>query len=116
VYEVVADINGVRWATARYAVVSRASLTVHVLPAAPGDTLHISGLHFLPHLKLALVVYPLFKGPSAAVIGRPVTDAYGRFVLVHIDPKLVPGQYLLRAWSLDALSSQLAETYFQVVV
>lgn len=115
-YEVIANVNGVRYASARFVVTSKASLAVQVLPAGNGETLQIRGRRFLPRLRLLLVAYAMSAAGHPVVLGAVQTNARGKFVFVSSGRSLAPGQYVLRAWSADALSAQMAEAFFQVLM
>ena len=114
-YQVVADFDGVAYAAARYTVVSRAALAVHVAPGGTAGELAVSGTRFLPHLRLVLVAYHATGGDAVAVLGSVNTGGRGVFTLTT-HKQLAPGEYILRAWSTSALSAQMAETFFQVVL
>jgi hypothetical protein len=113
---VVASVNSVPYASARFLVTSKASLAVQVQPAGKGETLQVSGRRFLPHLRLLLVAYSMSANGHPIVLGAVQTDPRGRFAFVSSGRSFVPGQYVLRAWSADALSAQMAEAFFQVLV
>jgi hypothetical protein len=115
-YYVVLLIGGARFASAPYVVRSRATLNVVVSSASGGDRLFIQGRRFLPHLKLLLVAYPIDTGGKAVVIGTTWCGRRGGFRYSRTVTGLALGQYVLRAWSNDALVAEMAETYFQVVI
>ena len=115
-YRVIAEVGGVPLAEARYRVISRAHLTVSVTSARDGELLQISGRKFIPRIPLILVIYPVEKPRKYIVIGSVRSGTNGHFQFSRSTRKLVPGQYILRAWSGDQLSAQMAEVPFQVVV
>lgn len=113
-YNVLAEVNGIPYASAHYTVVSTASLTATVT-GSPGNVyLSVHGNHFLPRLRLVLIAYPVGKGARALYLGVCRTSSSGKLSYAHLE-RLTSGQYILRAWSASALSSQMAETFFQVV-
>jgi hypothetical protein len=113
-YRVLLLVNGVPYAAAVYRVVSRASLGVHVVLTASGQTLVVSGTRFLPRLRLMLVAYAMFAGQQPVRIGLVQTDPQGKFALTRPLPNLPAGQYVLSAWALSALSAQVADAVFEV--
>ncbi len=114
VYNVLAEVNGVPYASARYTVVSMASLSANVTGAPGHEYLVVHGNHFLPGLRLVLIAYPVGKGAKPVDVGTSRTNSAGKLSYSHLE-RLPSGQYILRAWSASALSSQMAETFFQVV-
>ena len=115
-YRVVAVVGGVPYATARYRVVSRASMSAAVSLDRSGEHLAVRGRRFLPHLRLMLVAYAMFTGPKARRIGVVWADSRGRFSLTRSVRGFAPGQYVLSAWAMSALSSQVADTFFEVTM
>lgn len=113
-YNVLAEVNGVPYASARYTVVSMASLTANVIGAPGHELLTVRGTHFLPTLRLVLIAYPVATGARPMDMGVARTNSSGKLSYSHLE-RLPSGQYILRAWSASALSSQMAETFFQVV-
>lgn len=113
-YDVIAEVNGVPLASARYTVASTANL-VATMQGAPGhETLAIHGVHFLPRLHIVLIAYAAGNRMRAIYIGGAETTSSGKLSYARRE-QLPPGQYILRAWSASAMSSQMAETVFQVV-
>lgn len=115
-YSIVAAIDGEIVATAAYRVESKATLSGHVSPAPQGETVHIRGRHFLPRVKLLLVIYPMSVHRKPVILGRVRSNSQGRFAYTRTVRKLSLGQYAVRAWSQDALATQMAETFIQVVI
>ena len=116
IYQVMASVDGVAWAKARYTVTSDAALHVVVSSGAGGEMVRVSGKRFVSRLHLLLIVYPMFQGGPVLVLGRTQADRHGAFTFVQGSRQLIPGQYELRAWSTDALSAQMAEAFFQVII
>jgi len=116
VYRVAIAARGAVLGRALYRVVSRASLTARVQPAPNGDRFTVSGRRFLPDIHILLAAYPLFSGARAFVLGTARADAEGRFALRVVTRKGVPGEYVVRAYSVGSLAAQVAETYVQVTV
>ncbi|GAC1470872.1 MAG: hypothetical protein PVSMB7_22080 [Chloroflexota bacterium] len=114
-YRVMAQINGASVASARYLVASHANLRVSVQGSPHGETVSVDGRRFLPGLHLVLVAYPLFRGAKVVVLTRVSTDSHGTFSVQQTSRILVPGQYVLRSFSTDAVSAQMAEQFFEVV-
>lgn len=114
-YLVRAEIDGVTYAAAWYAVTSAARLNVSVLAEAGGDSIQVSGKRFLPELDLLLVAFPVFRR-GHVILGWARTNARGAFSLQSVPHRLEPGQYVLRAYSTSALSAQMAEALFEVVI
>jgi hypothetical protein len=115
-YRVVATVNGFTWASAEYRVRSAAVLSGSVAPAQHGERITIRGRHFLSHVKLLLVAYPMSARGKPIVIGTIDTDGTGAFSYAHTVPKLPLGQYVVRAWSQNAFAAEMAETFIQVVI
>lgn len=114
VYAVLAEVNGIPYASAHYTVVSLANLTATVTGSPGNEYLSVHGNHFLPRLRLVLIAYPVGKGTRATYLGACRTSSSGTLSYSHRE-RLSSGQYILRVWSASALSSQMAETFFQVV-
>jgi hypothetical protein len=114
-YLLEAEINGRIVATARYIVTSHAALTVQA-NASHGETLVIRGHHFIPDFKLALVAYATVGDAKPLVLGMTRSSRHGSFVFRTTTSKLVPGQYVLRSWSVSDLAAQMSETVFEVNV
>ncbi len=115
-YRVVATINGTVWAGAGYRVQSDARLSGRVSSVSRGEQIHVRGKHFLPHVKLLLVAYPMSARGKPVIVGTVRTDAKGAFTYTRTLTKLPMGQYALRAWSQNAFAAQMAETFIQVVI
>jgi hypothetical protein len=115
-YHVLLTVGGVRYASAEYVVRSAAALSARAVGRTGGDRIIVRGTGFLPHRKLLLVAYPIDVKGKPLVVGTTRSGAYGGFRYVRSLGKLPLGQYALRAWSDDALSAQMAETFFQVVI
>jgi hypothetical protein len=113
-YQIVADIDGVPQAGARYRVVSAAHLSVQVTSTGRGELLQVWGAKFIPGTPLVLIVYPVVRGHPPLLIGTVRSGLHGRFQVRQVNRKLVPGQYILRVWSSE--TAQTAEMPFQVVV
>lgn len=110
-YRVVAEYGGIPYAAATYRVASSATLSV----SQPGPWLHIHGSRFVPHLRLVLIAYPL-AGHKPIVLGRARTNDRGTFSARAHATKLSTGEYVLRAWSSNQVSAQMAQAVFQVVI
>lgn len=115
-YSVTITIGGIRYASARYTVKTAATLDVHVSSTPQGDRIAIGGRRFISGLKLALFAYPMVHGATGILLGNVRANREGSFRFVLTGRKLAPGQYILQAWSLNALSSQMAETFFEVII
>jgi hypothetical protein len=115
-YQVLLTVGGVRYAAAPYAVSSAATLTARATGVAGGDRIRVRGANFMPRLKLLLIAYPIDIRGRPIVVGTVRCGSHGRFKYSRMLTKLSLGQYALRAWSTDAMSAQMAETYFQVVI
>jgi hypothetical protein len=113
-YSLVAQINGVTYASARYQVASHASLNVTVTPQGGKDNLVVTGRHFIANFKLALVAYHTDGNQKPLVLGMIRASSHGRFVFHTTTTKLAPGQYILRSWAVSDLAAQMAETVFEV--
>lgn len=114
-YRVQAEIDGVTYAAAWYAVTSKANLSVSVLAAVGGDRIEVMGKRFIPDLSLLLVAFPTFR-KGHVVLGWARTDGRGAFRLEYAPRRLSPGQYVLRAYSTSAVAAQMAEVPFEVVI
>lgn len=113
-YQVLANVNGVPYASARYRVVSLATLAAKVVGTGDNERMSVHGSRFLPDLRVVLIAYSVAKGPKPVVVGSAQTSASGRLAYSgHVS--FSPGQYVLRAWSTSGFSSQMAETFFEVV-
>ncbi|GAC1526813.1 MAG: hypothetical protein NVS2B16_34970 [Chloroflexota bacterium] len=75
--------------------------------------LRITGSHFIPHSRLALVAYPTFGSRRYIVLGTADSNTHGTFRF-HSGQQLTPGQYVLRAFSQSTLAAQMAQTFFEV--
>lgn len=115
-YYVLLTIGGVRYASAPYVVSSAAALSARAIGRAGSNRIIVRGTGFLPHLKVLLIAYPIDVKGRPLVVGTTRSGRYGRFKYVRSFARLALGQYLLRAWSDNALAAQMAETYFQVVI
>jgi hypothetical protein len=115
-YRIIAQVNGVPYAAARYRITSTALLRVSVTPGQIGEQVQVRGLRFLPHLTLVLVAYSVDTRARPILLGVVRTGRHGTFRFVASSQRLVPGQYLLRAWSVSQVSAQMAEGFFEVVV
>jgi hypothetical protein len=115
-YSVSIRIGGVRYASARYTVETAATLAVQVSSSPQGEVLSITGKRFISSLKLALFAYPMVHGATAILLGSVRANRKGSFHFVLTDRKLAPGQYILQAWSVTSLSSQMAESFFEVII
>ena len=115
-YRVQVDVQGVRYASADYRIVSAASLGASILPGATGGTLVIVGKKFVPGFRLVLIAYPTVGGRQPVVLGNVQVSSRGRFTFSHPIDKLEPGQYVLRAWSASSVAAEMAQTFFEIVV
>lgn len=115
-YHVVALIGGVPYASARYRVVSAATLTASVSSGVSHDRLTVSGRRFLPHLRLLLISYAMTGHQKPLVVGRVQTNARGSFAVTKSIHALPAGQYVLRAAALDSYAAQVADAFFQIVM
>lgn len=116
IYQVAAQVNGLRYASASYKVTSAAVLAVRVSSRRKGEQVGVRGQRFLPELRLVLIAYPMFAGGKVQVLGSVKTAKNGAFKFVMVTRTLRPGQYLLEALSQSALSTQMSQTFFEVVV
>jgi hypothetical protein len=115
-YQITAQVNGVSYASSRYSVISAAVLSVRVSARRKGERVVVRGRRFLPKLRLVLIAYPMVAGGKVQVFGSLKTAKNGSFKFLMVTRKLQPGQYLLEALSQSALSTQMSQTFFQVVV
>jgi hypothetical protein len=115
-YLVTITIGGVRYASALYTVKTAATLAVQVSSTLQGERVSIIGKRFISGLKLALFAYPMVHGAAGILLGTVHASRKGAFHFVLTGRKLAPGQYVLQAWSLNALSSQMADTFFEVII
>jgi hypothetical protein len=115
-YLLTLDVLGVPHASAKYVVASRASISAEAGPDARGEAISVTGTHFLPRSRLVLIAYPVAQGRKPIVLGSVSCSQRGAFRFRATTRKLAPGQYTLGAWSTSALTAQMAETFFQVVV
>jgi hypothetical protein len=114
-YRILAEIQGVPIASARYTVISRAILSVDVVSANGTDTFTIVGRRFISHERLFILAIPM-SGPGVPTeLANVRCGRHGRFRLIRSIASLPPGQYDLRALSTDAGSLQIADTVFSVV-
>ena len=116
IYSVTITIGGVRYASAPYTVKTAATLAVQVSSNPQGELLSITGKRFISGLKLALFAYPMVHGGTGILLGSVHANRGGSFHFLLAGRKLAPGQYILQAWSVNALSSQMAETFFEVII
>lgn len=115
-YRIVASVRGATYASAIYQVASTATLTTDLQPSGGGDRIAVTGKNFLPNLRLLLVAYPIDVRGKPIVVGRVRSDPHGAFHYARSLRKLALGQYVLRAWSQNALVTQMAESFFQVLI
>jgi hypothetical protein len=115
-YAVTIMIGGVPHATARYTVKTAATLAAQVSSTPQGESVSITGRRFISDLKLALYAYPMVPRAAGILLGTVRASHRGSFHFVLTGRKLAPGQYVLQAWSLNTLSSQMAETFFEVII
>jgi len=106
----------VRYAEASYDVRSAAILHSQASSVGNGDIIRVRGTGFLPNLKVLLVAYPIDVSGKPIALGTTKCNARGSFTYSRTVPTLALGQYLVRAWSDDAMAAQMAESYFQVVI
>jgi hypothetical protein len=115
-YRVLAEVNGVPYARANYAIVSLASLETSVSPTERGGTLSIYGKKFVPGFRLTLIAYSTVAGRKPIVLGNVQVNSRGHFSFNRPVDDLEPGQYVLRAWSASSVAAEMAQTFFEVVV
>jgi hypothetical protein len=113
-YAVTAEVNGVRYTSTAYTVTSHATLTIAVVARGSGVLATVTGRHFVPHFKLALVAYPTVGKARPKVLGMVRASQRGSFLFRGSIKRLPPGQYILRSWSVSDLAAQMAETSFEV--
>jgi hypothetical protein len=113
-YFVAAEVNGVRYAAARYRVTSAAVLTANATPSTHGEMVQVTGQKLLPGLRFLLIAYPVFRGSKPVSLGTITTDKHGRFHFGRSVQGLGAGEYVVRAWSANSLSAQTAEAFFAV--
>ncbi|MDQ2742965.1 MAG: hypothetical protein M3Z66_11815 [Chloroflexota bacterium] len=113
-YKVMVLVGGVPYATAWYTVRSAATLTAEVAGDPGRQAIVIRGRGFVPRLRLLLIAYPLERGSVPRVLAETRADTRGRIDLIRTGRNLRPGEYLIRAWSESAISSQMAQTILQV--
>lgn len=116
VYRLSIVVQGEIHVSARYHIVSPATITVRAMPSPDGDTVVVSGRRFLSRAALLLVAYPVVRGHAPVMLGTVHADTRGRFRARIVSQRLQPGDYVLRAWSVGLLESETAEAFFQVVV
>jgi hypothetical protein len=115
-YRIVATVNGVRYALAIYHMTSQALLSASAAPQRGAEVVRVKGRAFLPYEKLLLIAYPMSVRGKPIVVGRARCGRKGNFHFETTMSELAPGQYALRAYSQDALSAQMGETFFEVVI
>lgn len=115
-YVIEVQQDGLILASALYTVESLAVMNVAADLNRTGDVLTVSGQHFLPSTRLYLVVYPTLRGHKPVPIGTVWSDKHGRMSYSYSTRKLSPGEYVLRAYSMSAITAQMAQTFFQVVL
>jgi hypothetical protein len=115
-YRIEARLGKARIAWTRYHVVVRALMSASVTPTATGERLRVTGRHFMPGARLLLALYPMISGARPTTLGVVRSSDSGGMSFEKVARKLVPGEYVLRAWSLDFVTVDLADAYFQVVV
>lgn len=113
-YRVLLEIGGAVWVSARYRVHSSANLSVQIRPASQGTDLRLHGDHFVPGIRLQLIVTPLAAHRKPFLLGTVHASSDGSFRFETRSRKLLPGQYVVQAVSITAVSAQMAETFFQV--
>lgn len=109
------QLNGVTEASASYRVTSYANMTVAIVGSSQGESIQIQGRRFLGNLHVILIAYPLSTHARTVILGSVTTNGRGSFRLQRVTRKLVPGQYVVRAFSTDAVSAQMAEQFLEVV-
>ncbi len=114
-YRLSASVAGVPYATALYFVKSTARLTASIVPNSGGDGVTVRGAGFVPRVKLLLVAYSVFTKRKPITIGTIQASARGAFVFHTTTRTLVPGEYALRAWTVDSLVAEVGSTFFLVV-
>lgn len=115
VYRISIVASETTYASTRYRVASSATLAISVTPDAGGDRLRITGARFVPRAHLLLVAYGLQRSSKPIVLGRTRADSRGnlRFAVTR---RLRPGEYGLHVFATQALTADVASTYFQVEV
>jgi hypothetical protein len=116
VYKMTLKVGGLASASAKYRVLSLARLTVLASSDAAGERLTVGGRSFVPSIHVLLIVYPLGSRTRQIVMGRTNTSPSGSFKFTVSTRPLSPGEYVLRAWDVDNIYAQMAETFFQIVV
>ena len=116
VYRLEADIVGVVYAATKYRVVTHAAVTASVEPEGTGQRVQVVGRGFPPHLRVLLVAYPMFRKAKAVALGTAYATAGGRVQFGAGPLHLVTGEYSLHVWTAQGLTTDLAQTYFQVVL
>lgn len=115
-YRILASVNGAIVARADYRVSSTATLSGKVTSVSRGEEIRLRGKHFLPHVKLLLIAYPMSEHAKPVVIGDVRSNGKGAFTYTRTLATLPLGQYAVRAWSQNAFAAQMAETFIQVVI
>src|SRR5438270_13878485 len=100
----------------RYDVMSRATFRLYLTPPRQSWRVILSGRRFLPNTRLLLAAYPMFPGAKPVSLGVARSTSTGLLSFSDVTRKLVPGEYVLRVWSMDFLTVEMAYAYFQVVV
>lgn len=114
-YLVQAEVNSVPVAHAGYHVVSLARLDAKSVVSPTSEGIQVRGRRFLPNTRAALIVYPVQGSGKPILLGVATSDSTGAFTYFK-GLKLKPGQYVLRAWTVSAITAQMAQTFFQVEI
>jgi hypothetical protein len=115
-YQIAALVRKVRVASTSYHVILQAVVDAAVRAGPGGDQLRVTGRRFAPGARVLLAAYPMFQGTGPVTLGVVRASSAGRIRFVKSTRRLTPGEYELRAWSLDFVTVDLADAFFQVVV
>jgi len=115
-YDMLAQLNGVTVAATTFAVVSTATLDVHVTGEDKTRGIRVEGASFLPHIRVLLVVYSMSGSMTPMRLGIRRSGRQGMFRLERSISALQPGQYVVRALSLSNQTAQVSEGFFQVAL
>lgn len=114
-YQISVVAAGVAYATSNFQVVSAATIRVSVTPNPQGDRILVTGTRFEARSHLLVVAYRFAKRARPIVLGHARADDAG-VLRYRIIRRLPPGEYTLHVFSTDALTADMADTYFQVEV
>jgi hypothetical protein len=115
-YRVEARVKNASIVQTQYHVALQGVVEASVTAAPAGEIVRVTGKHFASRARLLLAVYPMVGGAGPMTLAVVHTSSLGRISFEKPIRRLAPGEYELRVWSMDYVTVDLADTYFQVVV